>query len=62
MKVAARYIMFINEMYVYTDEELMSLKQLLTEKDKQLQQQQLLLNSSSSGMVSAGMSYSVYLH
>ena len=61
MKVALRYIMFINDMHMYTDKELMSLKQPLTEKDKQLQQQQLMLNSSSSGMVFAGLSYSVYL-
>ena len=54
--------MFINDMHMYIDKKLMSLKQPLTEKDKQLQQLQLLLNSSSSGMVLAGLSYSVYLH
>ena len=37
-------------MRTYTGKELMFLKQLLTEKDKQLQQQQLLLSWNSSGM------------
>ena len=57
------YIISCTFTHTYTDmkKELLSLRQQLTEKDKQLQQQQLMLNSSSSGMVFAGLSYSVYL-
>ena len=43
--------MLINDVCTYTGKELMFPKQLLTEKDKQLQQQQqLLLSWNSSGM------------